>query len=100
MPGATVEATLNVSTLDPEPGAGIVAGAKDAVIPLGAVAANWTAELNPPLTLVLAVMVPFPPPGMETAPGATVRENAGAGAFTSFQWFTSRNASADPSPVA
>jgi hypothetical protein len=62
VPGATVDATASVIVVVPDPGAGIVDGAKLTVTPLGCpLAEKDTAELNPPLIEEVMVAVPESP---------------------------------------
>ena len=62
MPVTVLEATVSVIVEDPEPGAAIEAGLKLAVVPVGRPdALKDTAELNPPETVVLMVLVPEVP---------------------------------------
>jgi hypothetical protein len=100
-----LEDAVMVTVLDPDPGAGKVTGVKDAVTPAGRpVIDNATAELNPPVTAVVAVTVPCPP-GVRLRDDDVDKVNEGldglvGGALASVQWFTSRNASGEPRPVA
>src|ERR1700735_1904572 len=94
-----------VIELDPEPGAGKVTGAKDAIAPAGRPGTdNATTELNPPVTAIVAVTLPCPP-GVRLRDDDADKVNEGleglvGGALASVQWFTSRNASGEPRPVA
>ena len=69
------------------------------VTPLGTpLADNVTVELKPPCTVSVRVTPPDPPCATGTAVALGVRVNVETA--RSLQWFTSRLASTDPSPVA
>jgi hypothetical protein len=62
VPAAVEEPTVNVSVEVPEPGARIGVGLNAAVVPAGNPdAVSATAELKPPETVVVIVLVPAPP---------------------------------------
>jgi hypothetical protein len=78
-PGAAVEAAVIVMVEVPAPGEAIDAGLNETVTPVGwPEAVSATAELNPPETAVVMVLVPFAPCATETEPGEAEMVNAGA----------------------
>jgi len=79
IPCATVDATVNVIVVVPDPGAASVDGTKLTVTPAGCpLAENATAELNPPLTEEVMVLVPEFPAITVTVPGLAASEKLGA----------------------
>ena len=95
---------VRVNVLDPEPGAVIVAGANAAVTPDGRPPIDKAmAESNPPETAVVTMTVPCPPGAMLAevpADNVSAGLDGGGPVVASVQWFTSRNASGEPRPVA
>ena len=78
MPVAVDEATVNVATDEPEPGAAMDAGLNATVTPVGwPVAVRATAELNPFKAPVVMVEDPLLPCTTETAPGEAEMLKAG-----------------------
>ena len=83
MPPATVAATVPVSTLDPAPGAAMVAGENWAVTPVGKPdIVRLTAELKVVPRMVVTVIVPLPPAGTSSVLGAKLRDSGGKGLLT------------------
>jgi hypothetical protein len=79
VPGATVDPTVIVIVVVPEPGEGSVDGLKLTVTPLGCpLAENATDELNPPLTVDVMVVVPEFPPTTVTLVGLAASEKLAA----------------------
>jgi hypothetical protein len=79
LPGAAVDARVSVIVVVPDPGAGIVDGAKLTVTPLGCpVAEKATAELNPSLIEEVMVAVPELPAATATLVGLAASEKLGA----------------------
>src|ERR1035437_6206539 len=77
MPAAVDGPTLSVMVEVPEPGAAIDTGLNVAVVPLGSpVALRPIAELKPPETVVVIVLVPLAP-WTETEVGEAAMVNAG-----------------------
>jgi hypothetical protein len=73
----------NVSVLDPEPGAAMLAGTKLAVTPDGSpVAERVTAELNPPDGVTVRLTGAVPARATFTVEGVAVRASVGAAAVT------------------
>jgi hypothetical protein len=63
----TVGFAVSVRVELPEPGEAIAAGLKEAVTPVGSpVALRETVLLNPPDTVVVMVVLPMPPWGIDT----------------------------------
>ena len=70
---------MSVRVEDPEPGAAIDVGLNAAEVPAGRPdALKATAELNPPETAVVMVLVPLPPGTTDTDWGEAAMVNAGA----------------------
>jgi hypothetical protein len=79
LPFATVDATVSVIVVVPDPGAASVDGAKLTVTPLGCpLAENATAELNPPLIEEVIVVVPELPAVTAKLVGLAASEKLGA----------------------
>src|SRR5215472_1632554 len=92
---------VSFSVTEPEPGAASAAGEKLALSPVGnELAASARLALKPPLTATLSVTVALEPCANETDVALSVSCSPGAGVAASPQWFTSRVASTEPSPVA
>jgi hypothetical protein len=78
-PFATVDATVSVIVVVPDPGAASVDGTKLTVTPLGCpLAVNATAELNPPLIEDVMVVVPEFPMTTTRLVGLAASEKIGA----------------------
>jgi hypothetical protein len=79
VPAAAVDAAVNVKVEVPEPGAEMDALLKAAVTPVGKPEAlRVMAELKPPDTAVVMVLVPLAPCASDTDVGDAERVNAGA----------------------
>ena len=95
VPKATPEVAVIVIVETPPPGAGRLDGLNEAVTPAGKpLADSETAELNPPVTLVVTVM-DVEVPGCTLTEAGVVTEKSGTG-----QLFTRLVALSVPIPVA
>ena len=83
VPPAMVALTVAVSTLDPAPGAAMVAGENLAVTPWGKPEiVRVTAALKEALRVVVTVIVPLAPAATSSVLGANDRESGGSGLVT------------------
>ena len=79
MPAGVDDPAVSVRVEDPEPGAAIDVGLNAAVAPVGSPdALSAIAELKPPETVVVMVLVPWAPCATDTDAGEAEMVNAGA----------------------